>query len=375
MKLEKFSELSENSNLTLKPSNLQKMEKPRLHHFDVVKGFAIFLVVVGHVLTFCIRDIDRAPLFKFIGLVHMPMFFFISGYFSYKHDFASPKLLSRFRQLMIPGAIMLFLWTLYFPHSGVQSPLDMTLSGTLVNEYKNGYWFPYVLFVIILLYSLLAPLLRAIRSEAGRVAFIAAVCVLLNVAVNCFATPFANDLFSLSLIAQFTVPFMFGIFCRHHAQLFETMTTRPAFYTGSLLLCTLTLYFLAYRWDYPFMEPFQPYLLPLFHLSLPIAVMTVARRWCNVAFAPGHTSRWGGIWQLLGRESLAIYLIHYFFLFPLPWLQEPLRNAALDIVPTLIVAVPLAAVIVAVTLGVNYIIAQSPLLAQLLTGQLNRQKQ
>ncbi|MDE6266374.1 MAG: acyltransferase [Muribaculaceae bacterium] len=350
------------------------MEKPRLHHFDVVKGFAIFLVVIGHILTFCIRDIDRAPLFKFIGLVHMPMFFFISGYFTYKHDFALPKLISRFRQLIIPGVVMLFLWTLYFPHSGVQSPLDMTLEGTLVNEYKNGYWFPYVLFVIILIYTLTTPVLRSIRSGVAGVLFIAAVCIIINVADNCFATPYLNDLFSLSLIAQFTVPFMFGVFCRRHSALFDKMITRSPYYTCSLIAGSLSLFFLAYRWDYPFMEPFQPYLLPLFHLALPIAVMTIAQQWCNTAFASPAGTRWGNIWKLLGRESLAIYLLHYFFLFPLPWLQEPLRNAALDIVPTLIVTVPLAAVVVTVTLGVNYLIARSPLLAQILTGQLNTQK-
>lgn len=351
------------------------MEKPRLHHFDVVKGFAIFLVVIGHILTFCIRDIDRAPLFKVIGLVHMPMFFFISGYFTYKNDFALPKIISRFRQLMVPGAVMLLLWTLYFPHSGVQSPLDMSWNGTMVNEYKNGYWFPYVLFVIILLYSLIAPLLRAVSNSIARLIIIFVYCTLINVAVNCFATPYVNNLFSLSLIAQFTVPFMLGVICRHHSSQFEKAITSPKYYTVSLLIAFLTLFFLAYRWDYPFMEPFQPYLLPLFHLALPIAVMYIAKQWCDSTFAAGKSARWGEIWKLLGRESLAIYLIHYFFLFPLPWLQEPLRNAALDIVPTLIVAVPLAAIVVAVTLGVNYIISRSPLLAQILTGQLNSRKQ
>ncbi len=346
-----------------------------MQHFDVIKGFAIFLVVTGHVLTFCIRDIDRALLFKFIELVHMPMFFFISGYFSYKEGFATPRLLNRFRQLVIPGAVMLWLWSLYFPHSGLQSPLDMSWDGIMVNEYKNGYWFPFVLFAIILIYSLLAPILRKLGNDVVQAVFTALFILGATVAVNLFATPYITQLLSLGLITQFLVPFMFGLFCRHHSRLFNSMTTRPACYTASLLLASLSLFFLAYRWDYPWTQPLQPWLMPLFHLSLPIAAVTVARRWCAVSFTPEHTSRSARIWNLLGRESLAIYLLHYFFLFPLPWLQEPLRNAALDVVPTLIVAVPVAAVIVAVTLAVNYLISFSPLLSQLLTGQLNRQKQ
>ena len=346
------------------------MEKPRLHHFDVVKGFAIFLVVIGHVITFCIRDIDRDPLFKFIGLVHMPMFFFISGYFSYRDNFASPKIINRFRQLMIPGIIMLLLWKLYFPHSGIQSPLDFSWQGTFVNEYKNGYWFPYVLFAIIIIYSAIAPLLRAIKTATIRLTVIAALCAMFTVGAT-LVTPTVDAALSMTLRAQFFIPFMAGVISRHHSAMFNKAIATPAVYTGALLVAATSMFFLAYRWDYPFMEPFQPLLMPLFHLTLPIVAMTIAKQWCDNNFTPQATSRWGNIWKLLGRESLAIYLIHYFFLFPLPHLQEPLRSVALDIVPTLIVTVPIAAIIVAVSLMVNHIIARSPLLAQLLTGQLN----
>ena len=41
---------------------------------DLLKGIAIFMVVMGHVLTMCIRGIDSAALFKIIGEVHMPLF-------------------------------------------------------------------------------------------------------------------------------------------------------------------------------------------------------------------------------------------------------------------------------------------------------------
>ena len=74
------------------------------------------------------------------------------------------------------------------------------------------------------------------------------------------------------------------------------------------------------------------------------------------------------MWQYIGSKSLSIYLLHYFFLFPLPVLQDPLRGMALDIVPTLTVSVIVASLVVAVTLLVNAIISRSPLLARLLTG-------
>ena len=92
--------------------------KKRVAAFDVLKGIAIYLVVMGHVLTMCIRDIDSAVLFKLVGQIHMPIFFFISGYFTYKltgnGDFAMPNLRKRFWQLIIPFLAVSALWMCIF---------------------------------------------------------------------------------------------------------------------------------------------------------------------------------------------------------------------------------------------------------------------
>lgn len=48
--------------------------RQRLHYFDMLKGMAIFMVVIGHVITFCIREIDSTFLFKLVEKIHMPLF-------------------------------------------------------------------------------------------------------------------------------------------------------------------------------------------------------------------------------------------------------------------------------------------------------------
>ena len=60
------------------------LKKQRIEYFDLLKGIAIFMVVMGHALTMCVRLLDSSFLFKLIGQVHMPVFFFISGYLTYK---------------------------------------------------------------------------------------------------------------------------------------------------------------------------------------------------------------------------------------------------------------------------------------------------
>ena len=93
--------------------------KRRIPYFDLIKGVAIFMVVMGHALTMCIRGIDSAFVFKLIAQVHMPLFFFVSGYFTFKATnaggWAAPNLKKRFLQLMVPFVTMSALWTLYFP--------------------------------------------------------------------------------------------------------------------------------------------------------------------------------------------------------------------------------------------------------------------
>lgn len=110
---------------------------------DLLKGIAIFMVVMGHVLTMCIRDIDAATLFKIIGEVHMPIFFFISGWFTYKTTedgrIRRPNLRQRAMQLIVPMVIVSSLWVLYFPTSGLKSPLPTGFDGLWLGEFKNGY--------------------------------------------------------------------------------------------------------------------------------------------------------------------------------------------------------------------------------------------
>ena len=136
--------------------------KPRLHYFDMLKGIAIFMVVMGHVLTMCVREIDRAAIFKFIGEVHMPLFFFISGWMAMRlgegGNVATPSLLPRAKRLLLPMLGASTLWLYYFPLSGLESPLVSTWEGLWSNEWKNGYWFTLVLFEIFAVYAAITPL-------------------------------------------------------------------------------------------------------------------------------------------------------------------------------------------------------------------------
>jgi fucose 4-O-acetylase-like acetyltransferase len=113
---------------------------------DFLKGFAIFLVVLGHV----VQSLYSTPRFPqgvvshIIYSFHMPLFFFLSGYLAYKKSYLPlNKLLGKkILQLILPYVVWLFL-TITF-----STKADLALY-TLDHA---GYWFLLVLFEIFVLF-------------------------------------------------------------------------------------------------------------------------------------------------------------------------------------------------------------------------------
>ncbi|MCC8038771.1 MAG: acyltransferase [Bacteroidales bacterium] len=365
--------------------------KPRLTYFDIIKGIAIFMVVMGHVLTMCVRDIDSAVLFKMIKNIHMPLFFFISGFFTFKvtaegRPFAFPKLGQRAVQLLVPFVVVSALWIWYYPHSGLRSPLVSTFHGLYADVWKNGYWFTLVLFEIIVIYWATALVYRAVGVKAsdrpyGEIPIAVAIWVVLC-AIQMLVPILITVRFSWEFVAAYYPVFMFGVFARKYRDWFLPWVQRGSTMTVAIILGALLIYLLMYPWEFPFMEWWGVSLVipPLLHAALvPIAFGTVIP-WTqgsgNVSpqgegsqSASSNPTPCQRYWILLGKESLAIYLLHYFFLFPLTSLQEPLRALSLGFTPTFVLAAVVAFIVIALVLGVNYIIQKSPLLALLLTGK------
>lgn len=121
---------------------------------DVLKGYAMFLVIWGHAYQCMGEGLDMfdRPVVRFIYLFHMPLFFFISGFVSVNALSKSVKsvFVSRIRSLFIPMCVWAFVsWTgklslhlISVPHSFV--PLAKSLAGEII----GAYWF-----ILILLYA------------------------------------------------------------------------------------------------------------------------------------------------------------------------------------------------------------------------------
>ncbi len=347
------------------------MEKNRLQYFDLLKGLAIYMVVMGHVLTACIRQIDSAIVFKAIGLIHMPLFFFISGYFTFKKTVAGrlqlPGLVKRFMQLIVPMVVVSTLWIYYYPHSGLKSPFDSTWGGLWFDLWKNGYWFTLTLFAINLVYIVTASIANRFKNPIIALAYTSIPIAAALMVADAFTPEPIGAAIELPFISKYYIIFMAGALCHAFPGFFTRATSSSHWYTGALVIGVLLGYYVFYPWDFPEMSHYaRDFSQIIVHLCLAVIGIHLARPWVEKVAV---TSRWLRLWTFLGRKSLAIYLLHYFFLFPMTFLQQPLRDMGLDVVPTFTVAVVAAALIIAVTLGVNYVIERSPLFALLLTGK------
>jgi fucose 4-O-acetylase-like acetyltransferase len=352
-------------------------KKQRIEYFDLLKGIAIFLVVMGHVLTICIRDIDSAFLFKIIGETHMPIFFFISGYLTYKmtesRTFAAPNMKKRFCQLMIPFFIVTALWVLYFPHSHLMSPLSDNLPDLYRAYWKDGYWFTLCLFELFLIYFPLSYVMSKLKStwqQIGVTIIIYAILVVL--AINFSSEDNNVDYAGVGLLARFFPIFIMGLFAHKMKEAFNRTFHNEYFLLGAIIVFGFTWYTLVYPWEFPWIPDWVQFITrPVMQLAVIIVAFSLAEQWANHEYhteghKPSMTARY---FDYLGRESLGIYMLHYFSLFPLTPLQEPLKMIDLSNVPLTVVSAVVAFCVIGFTLFVIQIIKRSRWLSFLLIGK------
>ena len=353
------------------------MAKERVQYFDILKGIAIFLVVMGHVLTMCIRDIDNDFLFKLIERVHMPVFFFISGYFSYKEStskkYLVPNIGKRALQLLLPFFVVSFLWILYFPHSGLKSPINASIRGFIFSDYKIGYWFTFCLFESIILYATFIPIFRIVKNIFVNVLIVLLCMLFISSAfgwLSAYTGIKLSELFGLGPLTLYFPIFILGVFAKKNKELGRHLISNNTLLSISLIAMTVLGYISVYSWEFHIQTDVLYFIGFLTMACVVYVAIVLTKGWSEKIYLrrpQGNT--FSKIWTYLGQESLGIYLLHYFFLFPLTFLQEPMRAMGLGFVPSLVVSAFVAALIVAVTLGVNYIISQSKLLSLLLIGK------
>lgn len=152
--------------------------------FDCMKGIAIFLVVLGHAIPDAtslngISSELMRVLHSIIYSFHMPVFFFVAGYFSkFIGDNLVDNIVRRCKRLLLP---YFFVGTIYFPFKLLLSQfankpievLDILKMPLGVNP-DGELWFLYVLFFITIVVGIVIKHIHSIHLVISLIIYIIA---------------------------------------------------------------------------------------------------------------------------------------------------------------------------------------------------------
>lgn len=166
-------------------------EKKYFPEIDVLKGFAIFLVVLGHsIIVYPVNLHENADclwLFDFVSSVHMPLFFLISG-FCFSMGGHQPYLWKKTKRILIPYVIFTLLDMVPRSLLGFlfNRPRDMSESLKQMVFYGGAKWFLYVLFIIFLIYPAIYAFHKKNRKKMMIVEAVLLVLALIGIPTDLF---------------------------------------------------------------------------------------------------------------------------------------------------------------------------------------------
>ncbi len=280
--------------------------KERLVYVDLFKGFAILLVVIGHLLQENTIESANHPLFSLIYSFHMPIFMFISGYMGQKSfKIQSSKdignqIYKKAIVLLIPYTVWIFLVNnFFFTH---QLPQNLTTQFINLWTSWNQLWFLWFLFVIYLFYSLHQFIIKLVMHKQNLFIdlFIFGFIIgTLVVAFKIYKIYFPLDIDSFILYFIF---FFFGVVVSSYKRVSELFLNKYVFFAAMLGFFTLSGHYFFFDLG---ME--NKFIKILISISAIISLYNFTRlnQSSNI-----FTKRI----QIFGINSLVIYVSHFWML-------------------------------------------------------------
>lgn len=223
-----------------------KIATTRIAWVDALKGFAILMVVLGHILQRFYSDDTLAV--RFIYSFHVPLFMFLSGYVSYK-IFAWNSLEKRFWQLIVPffSAIVLDYLIYHISQLSIGGLCDYIVS--IILRPDKGLWFLWALFFINILFVGCRKVASAVSVDE-RIVVLGAAGIL-----NLVELLTRFELFGYHWIAWYFIFFAIGAYWRIFDQKDRSRLDRSILIVSAILFPILAGFFRMhnqtpgfYRW-------------------------------------------------------------------------------------------------------------------------------
>lgn len=354
------------------------MNTKRIGYIDALRGFTMIVVVFTHIQYFCYgefthldpstsRICDNILIYRnFFTLFFMPMFFFISGFVLYKpqKDWSIKSCLrfvgGKGLLLLVPTIIFISLYIATF---------DASIS-LLYQSARLGYWFTIALFEYYLLYAVFRMLSQMFKRREGIDLLLLVGSTILYFAVTQSVLGrlgISNEMISLLGLDQLRFFFYFaiGTLVKKH------FNHLKAFMENGKLIALVIITFLGLflhvnRENFEFANAMVYHLYNFIGGLLSLFLLFLFFYKYQNLF---NTTKAGKALQYIGQNTLAIYMLHYFFL---PrnlqfignfFVQHP--NPTIELLLTMSIALA----IIFISLIINSLIETSPFLAHYLFGK------
>lgn len=312
------------------------VKKPRLEWLDALRGFTMILVVANHVSRMGFEQNWKfSSSLSFLLLFRMPLFFFVSGFLAYKaaqvwNAHSLGQLLTKKLQVQVIPTVVFFLL-----YCAIISP---SFEGGVINNFhspmKGGYWFTIALLWMFIIYYLFAYLESRLPRKVPSwlpitVLFVVSLCFY----ETCFLPnlfPWAqgykgqptqlgqllNDLSFAQVFFHFPF-FLFGNIVHRYWDKAQRVMDSPWFYPVVVVVVILSTMDVL-KWHNLRMEWTNlPSTLAKFGL---LTMVFMYFRYYKDHFT--KFSVVGVSLQYIGRRTLDIYLLHFFFLPNIPTIGE-----------------------------------------------------
>lgn len=337
--------------------------KERIAYIDRLKGFAILLVVIGHIIQFlyCPDKFDSNLIFRFIYSFHMPLFFMLSGMVTSMRlgnvGELRQKIHSRFLQLIVPfvfwgGILSLFIIKQDFFNIFIEPDTSL--------------WFLLVLFEIYVI-SIITFFLLGRKSWIDNTQLIfLLLCLFVYLEIRILSI-FSMDLLGLNLVKKYYPYFAIGLLIKE----FKIMQKNKVGLDWGLVISGMLFLVFVCFW----------YRLPS---KVPSDTNGIARILNNYESYRFLTAICGSTFFLLlfhkfeniqdkclsklGKTTLSIYILNY----PLIWVFQILLGKQVTLFENALISLFSVVVIVCMAECLHGVIKNIKYLNVLLLGYINK---
>lgn len=330
----------------------------RMLWVDSMRGFSMLIVVIGHVLiSMGIGGYDSV-LGSILLTFRMPLFFFVSGFFSYRAiDWWTRHRVYDILKRKFQAQIIC---TLFF------CMIFYAIKGGSLKYGFGGYWFTIVLFQMYLIYLILSVLCKLFKTHSTIPILL--IFSLSGIIILAFFNREEGGLwqfFCLENLFKYFQFFTFGIICSKYRSKFFSLITNRFIITVSIvgwIFCMLLWYNNGFHENYPLLYKFLHDILIRY-----LALITVIAAFYENSDKFSNNDKISKMLQFIGQRTLDIYMIHYFLLPDLVKYSSWLMPDNMIIIQIILASI-LTCAIVAICLLISGILRQSPILRGWLFG-------